>query len=81
MFVRVRAPARASCRLTTKHMCAVFCWLDQWYDMSMEDIRAYEAETKRMLEERKAAEEAAAREAEEAAKAQAAAQPKSGWFW
>jgi hypothetical protein len=58
----------------------VFCWIDQWFEMSMEDIRAYEVETKRIIEERKAEEEAA-KAALEAAKAAQAAQPKAGWFW
>ena len=29
----------------------VFCWLDAWYDMSMDDIRKMEEETKAQLEQ------------------------------
>jgi len=40
-----------------------FCWLDEWYGLTIEDIRAIEEETKRILDERlqetKAIEEAA----------------------
>lgn len=31
----------------------VFCWLDRWYGLSMHDIRALEAETKRQLDEQR----------------------------
>lgn len=31
----------------------VFCWLDRWYGLSMQDIRALEAETKRQLDEQR----------------------------
>lgn len=29
----------------------VFCWLDQWYGLTIEDIRRLEEETKRELDE------------------------------
>lgn len=31
----------------------VFCWLDRWHGLSMQDIRALEAETKRQLDEQR----------------------------
>lgn len=27
-----------------------FCWMDDWLDLTMEDIRAYEEETKLLLD-------------------------------
>ena len=32
-------------------MLQVFCWMDQWHGMTMEDIRALEEETKKRLDE------------------------------
>jgi len=29
----------------------MFCWMDKWYDLSMDEIRAYEEEVKRKLDE------------------------------
>lgn len=31
----------------------VFCWLDRWYGLTMQDIRALEAETQRQLDEQR----------------------------
>ena len=31
----------------------LFCWLDRWYGLTMQDIRALEAETKRVLDEQR----------------------------
>lgn len=31
----------------------VFCWLDRWYGLTMQDIRALEAETQRLLDEQR----------------------------
>ncbi len=27
-----------------------FCWIDEWFTLTMEDIRKYEAETKEILD-------------------------------
>ena len=32
----------------------LFCWLDQWYGLTMADIRALEEETKKKLDEERA---------------------------
>ena len=37
----------------------LFCWLDQWYGMTMEDIRELEEKTKRELDEVSLSEHAA----------------------
>lgn len=38
-------------RLFTNFHRQLFCWLDKWVDMTMEDIRRMEEETKRQLDE------------------------------
>jgi len=32
----------------------VFCWIDKWHGMTMEDIRALEEDTKKKLDEERA---------------------------
>lgn len=31
----------------------LFCWMDQWYGLTMEDIRALEAKTKEELDQQR----------------------------
>ena len=38
-------------RLFTNFHRQLFCWLDKWVDLTMEDIRRMEEETKRQLDE------------------------------
>jgi len=38
-------------RLFTNFHRQIFCWMDKWYGMSMEDIRALEEETKKKLDD------------------------------
>lgn len=38
-------------RLFTNFHRQLFCWLDKWVDLTMEDIRRMEDETKRQLDE------------------------------
>uniref|UniRef100_A0AC34G9C1 Phosphatidylinositol transfer protein n=1 Tax=Panagrolaimus sp. ES5 TaxID=591445 RepID=A0AC34G9C1_9BILA len=38
-------------RLFTKFNREVFCWIDKWYDLTMEDIRKHEEETAENLRE------------------------------
>lgn len=40
-------------RLFQKFHRELFCWLDRWYGLTMQDIRALEAETKRLLDEQR----------------------------
>ena len=42
---------RAVFRLLTNFHRQLFCWLDKWYGMTMEDIRELEDKTKEELEE------------------------------
>jgi len=54
-----------------------FCWTDEWWNLSMEDIREFEKETQKILHEKMKA----IADAEAATAAQAQAQPSSGgWF-
>ncbi|MFH4973470.1 hypothetical protein AB6A40_000179 [Gnathostoma spinigerum] len=39
-------------RIFTKFNRETFCWIDNWYDMTMDDIRSLEDETKNELKER-----------------------------
>jgi len=41
-------------RLFTNFHRQIFCWMDKWYGMSMEDIRALEEETKKKLDDERA---------------------------
>jgi len=41
-------------RLFTNFHRQLFCWMDRWFGMTMEDIRALEEETKRKLDEERA---------------------------
>lgn len=38
-------------RLFTKFHRQVFCWLDKWIDLTMDDIRRMEEETQKELDE------------------------------
>lgn len=38
-------------RLFTNFHRQLFCWLDKWVDLTMDDIRRMEEETKRQLDE------------------------------
>lgn len=38
-------------RLFTKFHRQIFCWIDKWYGLTMEDIRKVEMETKKVLEQ------------------------------
>lgn len=38
-------------RLFTHFHRQLFCWIDRWYDLSMDDIRRMEEETKKELDE------------------------------
>ena len=43
--------------LTKRHFkifAKVFCWMDKWHGMTMDDIRALEEETKNKLDEERA---------------------------
>ncbi|KAF6771182.1 hypothetical protein AHF37_10314 [Paragonimus kellicotti] len=41
---------RQEYRLFANFHRQVFCWMDRWYGMTLEDIRRLEEETKRELE-------------------------------
>ena len=40
-------------KLFTNFHRQLFCWLDRWHGLTMQDIRALEAETKRQLDEQR----------------------------
>ncbi|KAJ1149866.1 hypothetical protein NDU88_002665 [Pleurodeles waltl] len=42
---------KQECRLFTNFHWQLFCWLDRWVELTMEDIRRMEDETKRELDE------------------------------
>lgn len=44
---------RQEARLFLNFHRQVFCWLDRWHGLTMQDIRALEAETKRQLDEQR----------------------------
>lgn len=44
-------PLQAERRIFTSFHRQVFCWLDEWYGLTMDDIRRIEDETKSALEE------------------------------
>lgn len=44
-------PFQQEKRLFTNFHRQLFCWLDKWVDLTMEDIRRMEEETKRQLDE------------------------------
>ena len=43
--------AQAERRVFTNFHRQVFCWLDQWYGLTMDDIRRIEDETRQALDE------------------------------
>ena len=44
-------PLQAERRVFTNFHRQVFCWLDNWFDLTMDDIRRIEEESKKELDE------------------------------
>ena len=51
IFYNRHVHLQAEKRIFTNFHRQVFCWTDQWYGLTMEDIRALEDKTKKDLDE------------------------------